>query len=115
MCLNAHSRQRPVRSHSHCLELAIDAADFSRLLVVAKRDTAPGYVYRMPWETGWAGVVLGGSRGSKEHFTVQGPPPLTPRLKRLPEPFTDSSLVDALFLSCAFRVMMLKAGMRRKR
>ncbi len=84
----------------------MNAADFSRLLVVATRDTVPSHVYRMPCETGWAGVVLGGIRGSKEHLTVQGLPPSTPRLKRLPKPIAESSLVDALFLSCAFRAMM---------
>ena len=69
----------------------MNAADFRRLLVVATRDTMPGHVYRMLWETGRAGVVLGGIRGSREHLTVQGPPPLTPRLKKLPKPIAESS------------------------
>ena len=76
-----------------CITLAhvINATDYSRLSEVATLDTAPGHVYRLPWETGWAGVVLGGSCGSRGHLTVQGLPPLKPRLKRLPEPIADSS------------------------
>ena len=37
---------------------AMNAVDFNRLLVVATRDTIPGHVYRMLWETGRAGVYL---------------------------------------------------------
>ena len=77
---------------------AMNSADFSRLLMVATQDTAPGHVFRMPWETGWAGVVLGGSCVSTQHLTIQGPPPLMPRLKRLPEPIADSSSCRCIVL-----------------
>ena len=69
----------------------MNAADFSRLLLAATQDTVQGNVFRLPWETGRAGVVLGGSSGALEHLTVQGPPPLMPCLKRLLEPIADSS------------------------
>ena len=67
------------------------AVDFDRLLLAATQDTAQGNVFRLPLETGWAGVVLGGSRSALEHLTVQGLPPLMPRLKRLLEPIADPS------------------------
>ena len=47
------------------------AVDFSRLLLAATQDTAQGNVFRLPWETGWAGVVLGGSRSALEPFCAE--------------------------------------------